>query len=116
MNNNNICIYREPFPEMNQIKGALQNTKLTKRKLHKSAGVEYTSFEYEYLKLESSTSTSIQIPSTSTRVLFSIFKNNKHLLNFHECLEQFFGCHKSTIDERFLRVINHAKQKFYCTN
>ena len=74
-----------------------------------SAGVEYTSFEYEYatfkiieyeyLVLESSTST--QSPSTSTRVLFSIFKNNKHSLNFYECLEQFFGCHESTIDERF---------------
>ena len=49
--------------------------------LHSSAGVEYTSFEYEYatlkiveyeyLLLESSTST--QSPSTSTRVLFSTF-------------------------------------------
>ena len=31
-NNNNACIYIAPFPEMNQIKGALQNTKLTKKK------------------------------------------------------------------------------------
>ena len=28
-NNNNACISIAPFPEMNQIKGALQNTKLT---------------------------------------------------------------------------------------
>ena len=47
-----------------------------------------------------------EYPSTSTRALFKI--TNIHLI-FYECLEQFFGCNESTIDEHFLRVIDHAK-------
>ena len=34
-NNNNTCISIAPFPEMNQIKGALQNLKLIKKTPHK---------------------------------------------------------------------------------
>ena len=58
-------------------------------KLTDSAGVEYTNFEYEYATFKSieyeylvlELSTSTQSPSTSSRVLFSIFLNNKHSLN-----------------------------------
>ena len=68
-----------------------------------NAGVECTSFEYEYttfkiieyeyLVLESRASSSSQSSDTTTRVLFSIFKNNNLRLIFYECLEQFFGCY-----------------------
>ena len=56
----------------------------------------------------------VRIPKARVRVLeyfLAFFKIINICLFFYKYLQQLFGCHESIIDERFLRVIDHAKQK-----
>ena len=54
----------------------------------------------------------MQVPKARVLEYFlAFFKVLNIRIIFYECSEQFFGCYESMIDERFLRVIDHAKQK-----
>ena len=76
-----------------------------------SAGVECTSFEYEYATFKI---IEYEYPKPEYEVLeyfLTLFKIINIRLIFYECLKQFLRCHESMIDEYFLQLITQNKNK-----
>ena len=78
-----------------------------------SAGVECTTFEYEYATFKI-IEYEYEYPKPEYEVLeyfLALFKIINIRLIFYECLKQFLGCHESMINEHFLQLIMQNKNK-----
>ena len=78
-----------------------------------SAGIECTSFEYEYATFKI-IEYEYEYPKPENEVLeyfLTLFEIINIRLIFYECLKQLLGCHKYMIDEHFLQLIMQNKNK-----